>query len=250
MITIDDREAKAHPVTRAEVVSIFGRENVTIKRCPFGDYTFEGGHVLEHLGHKPTIAIECATPSDLCSKANTGRLAYQVSNMIANFDIPILLVEGPLIAGKEGFVKLQGTDRGATDFDRLWSILFGGQMHGLRIEFVMSQMQTAKRLKQNYDWWQKDPETHTYFRKVDMVDASKLIPVGEALDARVRLLMALPGVGEEKARDALTTFGSITDLVISSGGKGKALEAIPGWGRGTASKVAAFLNDPLEEINE
>lgn len=242
MLTIDSREAKAHPVIVSELKHLFGPEHLdTCTTLDFGDYTFTGASDHPTLHRPPTIAIELATVSDLLGKINSGRLAFQLSGMIDRYDVRILMIESAVQTNKYGSIVLPGAPQ-QMPYTRLAEVLFAAQSHGVIVEYASSREHVAELIHSNYKYWQKPYEQHKSFRPAQL-SYDALIPLGEALDSRVSNLMGLPGIGEQKATDALDLYKSI-GLIYQL--PAIALRAIPGWGATTAQRVYNFIHTNVE----
>lgn len=233
MLTIDDREARAHPVIVQELSKHF---HVEVARLDFGDYVFLGHEGIQQ-GIAPRIAIELSTPSDLVQKANSDRLAYQLGNMLDTYDVCYLLVTSP-ITERDGYVYLPGSPS-ACKWERLQSLLDAAQAHGVRVSYCANSGQIGARITSIVNYWLKDPSEHKYFRPRKGVPILSM-PVGPAIDDRLLTLMSLPEVGEQRAIDALNTFGSLIGVFTA---RPKALQSIPGWGPKTAQMVHNYLTE-------
>jgi len=234
---IDDREYRVHTPVASELE--LAGVPVEVKRMDFGDYAFTGCHNSK-LDRPVTVGIELSTVSDVVGKLNNDRLAYQLSGMLITYDVTILMITSPIQVSNDGYVILPRMPK-ACSFDRLMDVLGGAQAHGVIVTYCAGSSNAPERLLQTIRYWTKEEGTHKYFRPgAAMRDV--VIPVGEAVDSRVKALMALPDIGEQRAIDALKKFGSVYNVVVSPD---NALMQIPGWGVVTAKKVAHFLREPI-----
>ena len=244
-IIVDSREARQHPVALRELkIYAAGSEfkpKIETKMIQFGDYVFHGRQ-LDRLGRRPSIAIECATIADLCGKINSGRLAYQLSNMLLTYDINILMIQGTLSSDPKGYVVIRGAAQARTQFARVWDVLFAAQSHGVIVEFIQDQKHTADRVVRNFNYWNRPYDSHTYFRPQQLANNEAIIPLGEALDQRVQFLMGLPSVGEDRARKLLVEFGSVFNVLVAAASTdGNQLKRVKGIGSKLAYDINAFL---------
>lgn len=251
MIIIDSREALAHPIVVTDIMRALGRDNVMTKQTiEFGDYLFTGTPLTTaddaEEPKRPTIAIELCSVPDLCGKVNSGRLAFQLGGMLERYDFAILLVESPLQSDRDGYVRLPGGAR-SISFERLMDVLLAAQVHGTRLLFCRDRAFVPDRILQLYHYFNKPLADHKAFRPTPARQLPT-IPVGEAIDARVSLLMGLPGIGEDKATAALKRFGSVAEIMVMPE---ELLKTIPGWGIVTAKRVRTFLdrNMNAEAVN-
>lgn len=237
VVNVDDREAHAHRplIDELELAGV----RVNIQREDFSDYNFTGT-LSAKLKRAPQIGIEVSSVSDVVGKLNNDRLAYQLSGMLLRFDVTILLITSPIQVDKEGWVSLPRMPKACT-FDRLMDVLGGAQAHGVIVQYAAGTYDVPSRLLQIFKYWTREEGTHKYFRPRDAIREMTL-PIGEAVDKRVQCLMTFPGVGEQRAIDALKIYGSIKNI-MQVGEQGLAL--IPGWGALTAKKVNTFLNEAL-----
>lgn len=239
-LTIDDREPLNHPL----IVNDLNRALpglTEIQRLEFGDYAFTGNHHVD--GQKITIGIEICTISDLIEKVNSGRLAFQLGNMLKIYDVSYLFVESTPTADRDGYVKIPGGIQACT-FDRLTYILNGAQAHGVRVVYGRGREYAGEHLATIYRYWQRDPESHKFFRPVPVQRSEFKIPLGESIDMRIITLMSIPGIGEDRARAAILHFGSLIAVLLAGETE---LAKVPGWGKVTARKAWQYIMRPVSE---
>lgn len=236
---IDDREARMH----GQIVTALELEGIpcVIERSDFGDYWFTGA-INTRLGRSPRIAIELSTVSDVVGKLNNDRLAFQLSNMLLQFDVAILMISSLIQVSSEGYVVLPRMPK-ACSYDRLMDVLAAAQAHGVILINCAGTENVPKRLAHLVRYYSKDEGDHKYFRPQN-VNREVTIPIGPEIDKRIQALMALPGIGEQRAVDALKTFGSVRNVMLASE---SGLREIPGWGELTARKVYTFLAKQIVE---
>ena len=236
-VTIDDREARIHDsvVTELENAGV----PIVVERMDFSDYAFSGA-LNSRLGRNPTIGIEVSSVSDVVGKLNNDRLAFQLSNMLLRFDVSILLITSPIQTSNDGWVVLPRMPKACT-FDRLMDVLGGAQAHGVVVQYAAGTADVSNRLLQIFKYWSRDEGSHKYFRPRDAL-REVTIPIGEEIDKRIACLMTLPGIGEQRAVDALKVYGSVRNVMLANE---DGLRLIPGWGALTAKKVSTFLIDSI-----
>jgi ERCC4-type nuclease len=239
-VIMDDREYRVHKDT-AEALEYAGVP-IKCERQDFGDYSFLGCHV-EKLGRQARIGIEVSTVSDVVGKINNDRLAFQISNMLLCYDVVILLITAPVQVDREGYVSLPRMAKACT-YDRLMNVLNGAQSHGVIVTYADSPQNEHKYLLNLIKYWSKPEDSHKFFRSKDAI-RDVVLPVGAPIDKRISNLMTLPGVGEDRAREALAIFGSLRNFYCSGEG---AYKLIPGWAGITAAKVNAFVTDSVSNI--
>lgn len=239
---IDDREARMH----GQIVQELELEGIpcVIERSDFGDYVFTGAHNTK-LGRSPRIAIELSSVSDVVGKLNNDRLAFQLSNMLLQYDVAILMVTSIPQVSSEGYVVLPRMPKACT-YDRLIDVLAGAQAHGVIVLYCASNDTIAKRLAHVVRYYAKSEGDHKYFRPQN-INREVTIPIGPEIDKRIQALMGLPGIGEQRAVDALKVFGSVRNVMLASE---KGLREIPGWGELTAKKVYNFISKQIMETVE
>ena len=124
-ILVDDRE----PPIIADQLRRLGL-NVGVGRLDAGDFSF--------FPHGMNVGIERSTISDLLGKLASGRILNQAHKMVASYDVPILLREGPFRKGRSQHLEYH--DPRHPDADRegwirtgwAWSS-FQGMMFDLKL---------------------------------------------------------------------------------------------------------------------
>lgn len=237
---IDRREPVNHPIIVADVKRELPMKT-EIKHMDFGDYAWAANHLRD--GSPIMVGLELCTVSDLIEKVNTGRLSYQLGNMLKTYDVSYLFVESTPVADRDGYVKIPGGVQACT-FERLSYILNGAQAHGVKVIYGQGREFAGHHLAQIYRYWQRDPESHKFFRPVPVLRSDFNIPLGESLDVRVLTAMSIPGVGEQRARDALLSLGSLMAFFLAGEDR---LAKIPGWGPVTARKVWQYITRSMSD---
>lgn len=229
LVIVDDREARVHAdvVSRLESVHQLA---IRVERLTYGDIAVVG---LEHEGRAVSIGIEISTVSDLCGKITTGRLSYQAAGLISTYDVPVILVAGvPRVYGDN--VR---NGPAVFSYHRLESVLFGAQAHGIKVAYAVGPEphNVASRISSIIQYYTK--EKHDFFRAT----SPKLpltLPLTEALDRRVEMLMSIPGVGEDKARSLLMHFGTVKAITAATE---KDLQQVSGIGPTLARRIVEFF---------
>lgn len=236
---IDDREARMHGqiVQELEVSGI----PCVVERSDFGDYHFTGA-LNTKLGRSPEIAIELSSVSDVVGKLNNDRLAFQLSNMLLRFDVAILLFTSIPQVSQDGYVMLPRMPKACT-YERLTNTLMSAQAHGVIVAYCAGSDTVASRLNHIVRYYSKSESEHSYFQPQN-INRTVTIPIGPEIDKRIQAIMALPGIGEQRAIDALKVFGSVRNVMLASEAS---LREIPGWGEITAKKVHTFISKQIIE---
>lgn len=238
-IIIDSREALAHPVTVACLRRSSPLE-VNVQTLRFGDYAFTGGEPFPGQDTLPRIGIEVSTVSDLAQKINSDRFAFQVTGLIQNYDVPIILVTSlpTPVRGTDGVLSIPGS---RMTFNRMIGALFAAQCRGVLVTFARSSDQdiVAGTLFMLWRYWHEGFSEHKLLREITVMRSpDAVMPLGEPLDDRIQTLMTLPGVGETRATAALQHFSSLFEIFTSSPAK---LAQIPGWGPKIATEAYEFV---------
>lgn len=237
MLLIDSREARAHPDILASLRRLTNDQVDWEQTFDFGDYLFTGEYPHPTLNRPPTVAIELCTVPDLLGKITSGRFSYQLSGMIERYDVRVLLIETPIVPDRQGQIRIPGSPSTFL-FNRIRDSLYAAQCHGVIVEYANGRESVPDQIVAHMKYWAKPYEEHKSFRPTQLTyDA--LIPLGEPLDSRVATLMTLPGIGEQRAVDAINLYHSLS-LIFSL--PHAALCKIPGWGATTAKKVYDYIH--------
>jgi ERCC4-type nuclease len=238
MITVDDREAghDAHAsimeMLRASDVDVF------VQRMEFADYAWTAAPWPDNPA--PRIGVEVTTLSDLMGKAQSGRLGYQATGLLDNYDRAIWILKEKLYIDRRDRVRMYGTQRGYVSLKELNGILMGMADVGITPWLEEGDSELVTRLLHWYESHQKPFEAHKLFRDTG-VRTPLARPMGEALDDHVFFLMGTPSklkLGEGKMRAALDMHGSIQNVVNASVAD---LVKVPRWGKQTAERFKAFV---------
>ncbi|MCK9469449.1 MAG: helix-hairpin-helix domain-containing protein [Porticoccaceae bacterium] len=231
---VDSRDARQHGNVVDAIKKIIPAVPVVDQMMQYGDYVF-GGKLPE--GGDVRVAIELSSVSDVIGKINSNRFDYQLSGMLKSYDVCILMITGNYMPDRDGYVVVHGAPR-TMKYKRFTSMLFSAQMHGIVVDNIPAGVQsTAEAIAARYLYWQKS--SHDTFRGLTARPDRVFLPTGDALDEQIQALMMWPGIGEDKARAALETVGSIRALTQLDK---SALRTIPGWGIQTAANIDNFLS--------
>lgn len=240
LVLIDDREAALHPRIQMKLAQAISRNNIEVRRQKFGDYSFIAPY-QPALQISPRIGIELATLSNVLGKIDNDELAYQISGMLGIYNIRILLIQskGGLQADRNGYVRVWGAPP-THKYEAVKGILTSAAMHGVIVDYSEDENDSARRILNYYNYWQKDVSKHTFFRPTN-IKRGVAVPLGEPLDSAIEYLMGVPGkvmLGEQKALNALQMYGSL-ELIHQL--DEDSLRKIPLWGPKTAKEFLAFI---------
>ncbi len=178
-----------------------------------------------------------STDSDLFTSLTSGRLVDQCRRLADEADIPILLIEGPIYIMRGGFVR--GTQfKTRLKYSSLLNQLMTIQIElGVTIIQVQTKPYASRWVLQCYRYFQKEQHTS--------VIESRLKPFSTSVhgltpeEKKLRILMAVPGLGAELAGRLIGIYGSVRGVADASV---KGLTAVPGLGPITAQAIKDVLN--------
>jgi len=158
------------------------------ERLNSGDYAFFSSD------GKP-IGIERKTVSDLISSL-TGRLPNQFFNLIEDYEIPILLIEGHW--GKQiGHISQAGQIYNIT-WEQVWNFIRTWQDRGISLEFTTDIHHTIERLEELYKYYQKPYHSGGIDRNTTG-------------DSRI-IALQCQGIGASTAKLLLNYFGTLQKI--------------------------------------
>lgn len=158
----------------------------------YGDYQFTG------YGNTK-ICIERKEAGDLITSTINGHLAEQVNKMVKSVDVAILLIEGFLTSTSDGKVRTR-TGISRITWAALWNSLMTLQLeNGLALDFSPNNYFTPKRIKQAYNYFQK--EEHTSNRR-------EMRSYPSSLTDAEKLLCGFPGIDTIRSKQILKYFHS------------------------------------------
>jgi len=205
-IIADDREANS-----GTVYELKSLENVelTIQRLPLGDYEIDG-----------TILFERKSLLDLAASIKDGRLFRQ----------GIKLAASPIRCA----VILEGTAQDLVD-SKMRREAIQGALVSLTIVLGIPLLRS------------KDPQETARLmiyaaRQIKTMDSGAIArrvkrPKGKR-KMQLHFLQRLPGVGPERARNMLDTFGSVEKVIAADQGE---LMRVPGIGQNLAAKIRCLI---------
>lgn len=219
MFVIDDREPK-NLIERLD-------RSAFVARLEYGDIKIWGFNGLQ-------ILIERKTVSDLLSSMSSRRIYRQIRGLIQEADVPILLIEGFMSSYGSGKVRYRNGESGWR-WVSIQNILLSFQLHGLKVIYSTNQDMTVRMLR----------SLESYFRKPDhsVLDTppEPLFTIGEPATRKVKMLMCLPGIGEEMAGRLLDRFDTIEGIVSANK---EEIEEVYGIGEKTADKILQVVKEP------
>ena len=192
-----------------------------------GDFIFSGKH---------KIAIERkGCDGDLIPSLANGRLQYQMWNMISggDFDIAILGIEGFPTVDENGYLVTKGRTTG-WKWVNILSILTSVQSMGVQVHWVPKEFYPHFILSQ-IKYWEKD--SHNSFLNPPKPFPISLNDVKYA--TLKRILMSLPGMGEDTADRILNHYDQD---VIEALSHPEDWTEVHGVGKKTVSKVVEVLS--------
>jgi len=176
-----------------------------------------------------------STDGDLYTSSSS-RLQNQCLRLIDEADIPILLIDGPLMVNKEGYFKA-GRYATGWKFSSVTHILLSLQQRGLNIVYVPNKAHTPQEVVDLYEYFQKEDHVSVLQAAEKPFTTS---PRGlTEREQKLRVLMSISGVGPEIAKRLYDIYGSV-DAVASASQEG--IASLPGVGKTKAQKIKDILN--------
>lgn len=229
-IIVDRREKTPSPEETARRLRALGASAV-VGELPVGDFLWT---VTPDTGSPWRVVVERKTLKDLMS-------SLPPSERIVRF---IDETGGP--QARDGVVRavlLEG-DSLPPDHGREWTpeaidnLLVSLQQLGVLILRSTGVAQSAQRL---VSFWDYTGREHTTLTQVVRPQPEGVYLNPEKKEA-VRLLMAFPGWGEQRARAALATLGSLSTILGAIASHDvKAFDKVEGVGKGLVMKAAELL---------
>lgn len=217
-----------------------------------GDYLLRGNGV--------TCLVERVTNSGLLADIESGRMVEKLEGCAEDADIVLLLIEGLILPARDNLTLLQ--EKGDYAFS-YWgnggsAFAQGGAEVKLRfrkvnwyfhsvaefltsislrwvhkVEFTLSASETAERLKELDQYFNKDFNQHLLH-----LTRSRPFTMKREDDLREYILTSFPGVGPERARAIIECFGT---LPLQWTVDEKQLSRVEGIGKITAHKLFMAL---------
>lgn len=180
-----------------------------------------------------TILIERKTPRDLLDSIKDGRLFNQVQGLVEGSDFAYLVVTGEFAPSRNGvdcIVNYHITDQTNWSWHSLQGALLSIQQLGCAILY--------------------DPDYHGAVERLINRSRSdiKIAPRREpyVFSQAENVLMALPGIGSNKALEILKHFPTVGYALEWLSSPGDFEPKIPGIGSGIKNKINEFLGGKLE----
>lgn len=155
-------------------------------------------------GRNGLYIVERKAVNDLVSSLSSGRVDEQLGRLIAEANVPMLMIEG-----KIGEIVMVKRGRKMWKPSKQWTMygidhkLLKWQMKGLYIVHSPSKVRTPTRIVRLVQWTRE--EKHDTNRRV-------LLPPVQPADPRIRTLMTLPGVGSKIAKRLLKDGASLEEI--------------------------------------
>ena len=176
-----------------------------------------------------------STDGDLYS-SSTKRLQDQCLRLIDEADVPVLVMDGQLYLTRDGYMKA-GRHKTGWRWSSISHMLLSLQERGLRILWVPNKHQTPQEMVSLYRYYQKKEHTSVLQARLKPFPTT---PKGlTPQEQKLRILLAIPGVGNDIARKLLMTYNSVTGV---AGAPISGLTSIPGVGKSTAKKIKEVLS--------
>lgn len=218
MILLDAREPRNIQMV---VMSRFSnRCAVSVCQLPAGDIAY-----LSRSGRR--LLIERKSAPDLLNSISDGRLYDECARLREHSDIPVLLVHGSILPGRDDLVIADGI---STRW-KWWSVqmvLFSLQTGGIIIMQVRNS-DFVDALEHIFDWAERDEHLQV---------KPAYTPFGKP-PVQIAVLSALPGIGPERARRIIERFGSLRKSLEQI----EAWVEVPGIGPATVHRVIEALDD-------
>lgn len=207
-VVVDERE-RSSEVPR--LLSSMGL-SVEYRVLPVGDYIVS-----------PRCAVERKAARDFLQSIYVGRLFDQARRLSEAYDIPVMVVEGPL------YELIDEMDNPRSAWGALAAVTIS---FGVRLVMTGSQKQTADLV------YALALREHRGERRGPYVHHPR---ARELWEQQIRSASTLPGVGPKLADRLLRRFGSLRKLFTASVAE---VAMVEGVGRARAEQIAKFLDAP------
>lgn len=224
------------------------KETVMESTLYVGDLSFVGRDEKGKLSISFGVEIK-KSPSDLMASVRDGRYVDQLIRMVQEYDFAYLLLIGENIRAnfKTGFVQERGRkkERGKWvdspfRYHYVRSILSRFEGSGGRVSYAQDDNHAAAFLLSLHDYWQKpDHSEEMFVRK-----RHKLLD-WRMLDNQLAEIYERMEVGIKKALRLAEEYPTMLDLALASE---KELRQLPGFGKGTVSKVVRYARGEGRKI--
>lgn len=227
-----------------EFIDYLPPDRAELAKLEFGDFSFigngEGGAVV-------SVGLERKTIRDLAACMIDGRLCgHQIPGMMRTYHYIYLIIEGRWGYGQDGILRIY--DRGggpygtplnvgqhrfmARDIDKYLNTLM---VSGIMVWKTYNRLETAHLIQALYSWWNDKQfcEHNTLKTSYDNNLGILENPIP------VKMLKAIPGIGEEKAWELYKKYGSIVNVLDADPDE---LQEIYGIGGVLAHRVIDTFN--------
>jgi ERCC4-type nuclease len=225
VITIDDR------IGSKELAHLFQPYGIpiTLERMDAGDLAWIGKGPRGEVA----VGVERKRVDDLLASMQDGRLSgRQLPALARDYDYVYLVIEGIWKPGKEG--ELQVWEGGEWRTRRIHTRAVTNYLMGLTLRAGLicwrtgTKEETVAFIVDQYRMWEKEWDRHrcherAYTAAEGDVDRSLELPAGRRvrfqewkpreIGAVERVLLQVPGIGAEKARQIGKQFASVADMV-------------------------------------
>lgn len=230
MILIDDR------VGSQELAGSFPADIPTsITRLNSGDFAFPG-----HCPHgEDMIGVERKVVSDLLASFYSGRLAgLQLPNMIAEYGMRYLIVEGPMREDDNGRLMVYRNGwvaaKPRTSYHQIWSYLTSIEnLTGTRVRHTANRVDTVSHICQLWEWHQKPWDKHKSLKQSFTPCDTAMVTITDQQTLRYKIARQLPGIGSEKGRTVEKHFHTVWDMITA----GVDEWLMPGIGKPMAERI-------------
>lgn len=220
-------------------VLVDSREPETITRQSFGAQVrvieLECGDAWAFTDTQEVLIFERKTPHDLFASIKDGRLFQQVSAMREQSDWVYLVITGLIGCTPTGYVTVNGVDT-RWQWQAVQGVLLEVQERGVGVL-----------------WADHDGKFGEVIQAVAKRDRVSTKPVMPRVDTQrvtpdEKILMALPGIGYERARNLLDVFSYSPILALQWLTDQKALGDVDNIGKATKRNVrrALAMTDDME----
>lgn len=250
MILVDPRE----PQELLDLVKerVNGNARYTRPQLNSGDFCFTGNGPTGEIN----VGIEVKKLQDLLAAERSGRYVCQLTKMMEEYDVCVLIIEGVFRPGESGFIetytrggwgvlnlstRAQREARTRNNDYRYYSELDNFETSlcmkkDVVIKCSGSRLHTAWRIVNLYNWFQRAWESH---------DSTEQVKIQAGIITRrasyVRMVAAqLPRIGWNLSGKVEKHFGSIDRMINSLPSE---WEEIPGIGRNTALEICKVIKE-------
>ena len=195
--------------------------------------------------------------NNLLGNITSGRLTDQMIKLAEEYDIAILLCEGPIFISETGNLENRYYDEVSGNYelvkvdtnwhyvDVMLSLMSIWLATGVLPLYVESEEWTPKLITELYRWFQEPSRRKRY---LGSQKKSISIALGESMSEM--MLGAIPGISTETAEDILSHFGNLKTLTPANE---KEIMEVKGIGKVMASRIFQAVNEvyqPKDKVKE